>query len=72
VRQELNAGAYLQARRLMDQLLQAYGPLGVLDHAQQAHLDPGELALVLWTAAEIYLQSAPTPNRVSLPGDLGD
>jgi hypothetical protein len=72
VRQELAAGAYLQARRLMDQLLQAYGPLGVVEGSQQEHAEPGELALVLWTAAEIYLQSAPTPGKVNLPGDLGD
>lgn len=72
VRQELAAGAYLQARRLMDQLLQAYGPLGIVEGSAQAHAEPGELALVLWTAAEIYLQSAPTPGKVNLPGDLGD
>ena len=46
VRQELNAGAYLQARRLMDQLLQSYGPLGVVEGAMQDHADPNELALV--------------------------
>jgi hypothetical protein len=71
-RQELACGGYLQARRLMDGLLQAYGPLGVVEGVEQAHADPGELALVLWTAAEIYLQAAPTPERVHLEGDLGD
>jgi hypothetical protein len=71
-RQELACGGYLQARRLMDGLLQAYGPLGVVEGVAQAHADPGELALVLWTAAEIYLQGAPTPERVHLEGDLGD
>jgi hypothetical protein len=72
VRQALAVGGYLQARRLMDGLLQAYGPLGVVEEADQPHADPGELALALWTAAEIYLQEAPTPERVHLEGDLGN
>jgi hypothetical protein len=72
VRQELTWGGYLQARRQMDTLLQAYGPLGTVEGTAPNHPDLGEWALVLWTAAEIYLQGAPTPERVHLEGDLGD
>ncbi|HEY9723342.1 MAG TPA: trehalase-like domain-containing protein [Oscillatoriaceae cyanobacterium] len=70
VRRELAVGGYLQARRLMDQLLQDHDVLGMLpgQHAP----DAGVLALALWTAAEIYLQAAPRPARVELPGELGD
>jgi hypothetical protein len=72
IRRELATGGYLQARRRMDQLLLAYGPLGVLDGVDKLFPDPGELAFVLWTAAEIYLQGAPETGRVDMPGDLGD
>lgn len=72
IRRELAAGGYLQARRRMDRLLLAYGPLGVLEGAERVMPDPGELAFMLWTAAEIYLQGAPDTGKVDLPGDLGD
>lgn len=72
IRRELATGGYLQARRRMDHLLLAYGPLGVLAEADRVWPDPGELAFVLWTAAEIYLQGAPEAGRVDMPGDLGE
>jgi hypothetical protein len=71
IRQELATGGYLQARRRLDGLLQAIDPLGLLPGGKAAHAETGTLGLLLWTAAEIYLQSAPTPARVELPGDLG-
>lgn len=71
IRRELATGGYLQARRRMDQLLLAYGPLGVLEGVEKLMPDPGEVAFVLWTAAEIYLQGAPETGRVEMPGDLG-
>ncbi len=67
IRRELAGGAYLQARRLLDDFIARHVP------AQPGPgPDPGALAAVLWLAAQIYLQGPPTPERVSLPGDLGD
>lgn len=70
VRRELAVGGYLQARRLMDQLLLDHDALAMVPGQRAPEL--GTLALALWTAAEIYLQEAPRPARVELPGDLGE
>jgi hypothetical protein len=34
--------------------------------------DLGGLAGIMWLAALVYLQGPPTPDRVAMPGDLGD
>ena len=67
IRRELAGGAYLQARRLMDDFISRHEAV-----VPGPGPDPGALAATMWLAAQIYLQGPPTPERVSLPGDLGD
>lgn len=67
VRAELVGGAWLQARRALDAFLQDHEP-----SAPGPGPDPSGLAGVMWLAAQVYLQGPPTPERVPLPGDLGD
>ena len=67
MRRELVGGAWLQARRALDAFFQAYEPT-----TPGVGPDPSGLAGVLWLASQVYLQGPPTPERVPLPGDLGD
>jgi hypothetical protein len=61
IRRALAVGAWLQARRALDALLQE----------PPEALPPTAWAQALWLGARIHLLEPPAPGRMSLPDDLG-